>query len=268
MALQEPGLGGAVGLSLFPRCRASQIQAPLGSQRALGQPLPNPLSTARILPLHDPPRLAGNGPRPVYRSFHFCIQLGLGLHHRSFLSPTLGARLISRLFLLLLTGILLVLPACAEENAELLHGTVSWVHDGDTLKVSGIGDVRLLGIDTPERKGSKRDRYLEKQGVPASRQREIYRAAKEYNIHNIKGQRVSLVTEQPPRDKYGRLLAYVYLQDGSMLNRVLLEQGLAVVYKRFSFKMKEDFLKVEEQARHEKRGLWQTLPTHPQEQPE
>lgn len=176
--------------------------------------------------------------------------------------------MISRLFLLLFTCCLLILPACAEEKTELLHGTVSWVHDGDTLKVSGIGDVRLIGIDTPERKNSKRDHYLEKQGIPASRQREIYRAAKEYNIQNVKGQNVSLAPGNPPRDKYGRLLAYVYLEDGSMLNRVLLEKGLAVVYKRFSFKLKEDFLDTEKQARQAKRGLWSALSVYPQEQSE
>lgn len=160
---------------------------------------------------------------------------------------------------------MLVLPACAEETTKTLHGTVIWVHDGDTLEISGIGDVRLIGIDTPERKHSKRDRYLEKQGIPASRQREIYLAAKQYNIEHTKGQNVTLVLDHPHRDSYDRLLAYLYLEDGSLLNQVLLEQGLAVVYRRFTFKFKEEFLAAEERARRDRKGLWRESPAHRQE---
>ncbi len=165
--------------------------------------------------------------------------------------------MITRAFLLCLAGLFLALPACAEQQARMLHGTVTWVYDGDTLEISEVGKVRLIGIDTPERENSQRDWFLEKQGVPADRQRAIYRQAKEYNIRHVKGQLVSLALDSPVRDKYGRLLAYVRLQDGRILNRVLLEEGLAVVYRKFSFKMKEDFLAAEKLARQAGRGLWQ-----------
>ena len=55
---------------------------------------------------------------------------------------------------------------------------------------------------------------------------------------------------------YGRLLAYVYLPDGRLLNRMLLEQGLAAVYRKFTFRMKTDFLTAEQQARQAGIGLW------------
>ena len=165
--------------------------------------------------------------------------------------------MISRIFsLLLILGLILALPACAEEPAAPLQGTVIWIYDGDTLKIDPVGKVRLIGIDTPERENSQRDRYLIKQGISAARQREIYQLAKEFNIKQVKGKEVTLTLDDSPRDRYGRLLAYVRLPDGRLLNRVLLEQGMAVVYRRFSFRLKEDFLTAEAEAKRNKLGLW------------
>lgn len=158
---------------------------------------------------------------------------------------------LSFLFLLLLA-----LPASADDRPANLQGIVTWIHDGDTLEVADIGKVRLIGIDTPERDNSRRDRYLAKQGVTADRQRAIYRAAKAYNIERVKGLQVILTLDQPARDKYGRLLAYVHLPDGQILNQVLIEKGLAVVYRKFSFRLKKDFLMAEDKARQAEVGLW------------
>lgn len=169
----------------------------------------------------------------------------------------LGPRLVLRVaFLLFYLSICLTLPACAEEPVSSLQGTVTWVYDGDTLKVDPIGKVRLIGIDTPEREASQRDRYLTKQGISAARQRQVYQLAKQFNIEHVKGKIVTLALDDPPRDRHGRLLAYVYLPDGQLLNRVLLEQGFAVVYRRFEFRMKEEFLIAEGQAKQSKSGLW------------
>jgi len=158
--------------------------------------------------------------------------------------------------LLLPTLLLLALSARAEEPGPALRGSVTWVHDGDTLEIKPFGRTRLIGIDTPEREDSPRDRFLAQQGVPASRQRAISRAAKTFNIQHVKGQQVTLTLDTPARDKYGRLLAYVYLPDGRLLNALLLEKGLAAVYRKFSFRMKEDFLAAEAAAREARRGLW------------
>ncbi len=166
-------------------------------------------------------------------------------------------RPVFRNFLLLI--LLLVLPACAEDSpsSPALRGTVTWVHDGDTLEIKPLGTVRLVGIDTPERNDSHRDAFLERQGVSAAKQRQIYRAAKQFNIEQVKGKQVTLTLADPPRDRHDRVLAYVLLPDGRLLNRILIENGLAVVYRRFDFHMKEEFLAAEEQARRDKVGLWQ-----------
>lgn len=158
--------------------------------------------------------------------------------------------------LILFLSFVLILSACAEEQLPVLQGTVTWIYDGDTLEIDPLGKVRLIGIDTPEREGSQRDRYLAGKGISAARQRQVYQAAKQFNIRHVKGQRVRLTLGTSPRDRYGRLLAYVYLPDGRLLNRVLIEQGLAVVYRRFEFSLKEEFLLAEDKARQSKAGLW------------
>ena len=165
--------------------------------------------------------------------------------------------MILRALLLALAGLVLALPGGAAEPAEILTGTVSWVHDGDTIDIEKLGRVRLVGIDTPEREDSPRDAFLVRQGVSTARQREIYRQAKAFNIRILEGQLVALSLGDPPRDRHGRLLAYVYLPDGRLLNRMLLEQGLAVVYRRFDFSKKQDFLAAEMRARQAGVGLWE-----------
>lgn len=154
--------------------------------------------------------------------------------------------------------ILLTLAASLPQiaAAEEFSGRVLWVYDGDTLKVSGIGKVRLLGIDTPEHEDSDRDRNFTRLGIAARNLRPAAKAALHYNIDRIKGRNVRLVTDRDVRDRYGRLLAYVYLEDGTLLNRLLLKQGYAIVYRRFDFALKKDFLAAEEEARRDGQGFW------------
>ncbi|MDF1580032.1 MAG: thermonuclease family protein [Desulfuromonadales bacterium] len=149
---------------------------------------------------------------------------------------------------------------CATLHAQPLSGRVSWVYDGDTLKVDGIGKVRLLGIDTPEREDSARDNYYVRQGVTVQRLRAIARLALRRAVALAKGRVVTLTSDGDGRDRYGRLLAYVHLPDGRLLNRLLLEEGLASVYRKFSYRLKDEFLAVEAGARQRGVGLWQRSP--------
>lgn len=163
-------------------------------------------------------------------------------------SRTLPGALTFLLLLLLLTG-----PALAANPA----GRVTWIHDGDTIAVAGFGKVRLLGIDTPERAASARDDHLLRQGVPEPILRRTAGQALAFAISEVKGRTVTLAFDGDRRDRHGRLLAYVTLPDGRLLNRLLLERGLAVVYRRFEFRLKDDFLAAEAQARQHGVGLWQ-----------
>lgn len=137
-----------------------------------------------------------------------------------------------------------------------LSGAVSWVYDGDTLELENLGKVRLLGIDSPEHKDSPRDTYYLRQGVTRKTLRRVAEEAKRYLIGTVKGQRLTLQLDGDERDRHGRLLVYAYLPDGHLLNRVLLEKGLAAVYRKFDFTLKGDFLAAESAARKGRAGLW------------
>ena len=141
--------------------------------------------------------------------------------------------------------------------AEALSGRVKWIYDGDTIEVADIGTVRLLGIDAPEYKPSQRDRYYQRWGIAPATLRRINQEGKAYLIEFVKGESVVLKAEKKKRDRYDRLLAYVYLPDGRLLNRLLLERGYAVVYRRFDFEKKSDFLTTEKLSRNNRQGLWQ-----------
>ncbi|MFO7982380.1 MAG: thermonuclease family protein [Desulfuromonadales bacterium] len=144
----------------------------------------------------------------------------------------------------------------AAEPAELA-GKVVRVYDGDTIKVESVGKVRLIGIDTPEFKASSRDRFYQRQGISPDTLRSTARRARTFNIDHARGKRVRLTLDHQHRDRYDRILAYVYLPDGRLLNRLLLEEGLASVYRRFSFRLKDDFLDTEARARSRGVGMWQ-----------
>ena len=157
----------------------------------------------------------------------------------------------------ILLGFLLFFLLAVSLQAAELTGRVSWIYDGDTLKIEKIGKVRLIGIDTPEYQTSSRDRfYTKKFHIETKKLRKIAQQAKQFNIRNVKGKRVRLELDQTHRDKYDRLLAYVYLPNGEMLNQILLEKGLATVFRRYDFQHKKDFLKIEKKARNSNLGLW------------
>ena len=124
--------------------------------------------------------------------------------------------------------------------------TVSRVVDGDTIEVSpaidGVSDIRLIGVDTPETYGG-----TEPYGEQASA------FAKE----RLSGQRVALEFDVERIDPYDRVLAYVWLPDGTMFNTTLVRQGYAQV-ATFppNVEYTERFLTAQRQAREANRGLW------------
>jgi micrococcal nuclease len=125
------------------------------------------------------------------------------------------------------------------------------VVDGDTLDVD-LRDgrwphtrIRLWGVDTPETK--KPDTPVQHFGPEASR----------FTRELCLGRDLRL--ELLPRDtrgNFGRLLAYVYLPDGRMLNRMLVAEGYAYADPRFDHRYRDEFRALMKQARDAGRGLW------------
>ena len=131
--------------------------------------------------------------------------------------------------------------------------TFTCVHvcDGDTIDIGVAGApknrvrIRLWGVDTPETVHPKKPvQYF---GPEAS----AFTKAVTLN----KKVKIELVPNHT-RGKYGRLLCYVYLPDGTMLNRALIQKGFAYADPRFSHPRKREFLREMKIARTGKIGLW------------
>ncbi|HEY3190875.1 MAG TPA: thermonuclease family protein [Solirubrobacteraceae bacterium] len=126
---------------------------------------------------------------------------------------------------------------------------VTRVVDGDTVHVSVGGrdeTVRYIGIDTPE---------SVKPGTPVQC---FAKAASAANDRLVAGERVSLTLDVEPRDRYGRLLAYVYrARDGTFVNAELVREGYArTLTIPPNVRYAARFAALARQARETQRGLW------------
>ena len=127
---------------------------------------------------------------------------------------------------------------------------VTAVVDGDTVDVDLGGErvrLRLIGINTPETVDPRRP--VECFGREASQK------AKEL----LSGQQVHLEADpsQDDRDRYDRLLRYVWLPDGRLFNLEMVAQGYAFEYTyEMPYKYQAEFARAQEQARAAQRGLW------------
>jgi micrococcal nuclease len=128
-------------------------------------------------------------------------------------------------------------------------GRVVKVVDGDTIHVQ-VGDtrekVRYIGVDTPETKHPAK-------GVQCFGQK-----AADFNAQLVDGERVRLVRDVEERDRYGRLLAYVYrLRDGLFVNAELARLGYAQPLSiPPDVRYAERFAALAREAREQGRGLW------------
>lgn len=142
------------------------------------------------------------------------------------------------------------LPIAAPATGVLPSGVdvvVRRVVDGDTIEVTGGERVRLIGIDTPETKDPNRP--VGCYGQEASR----------FTTSVVPvGTRVRLVGDAEARDRYGRLLAYVYRQaDGLFVNAELLRRGFAQLLTiPPNVAHADEFASIAREARSGSRGLW------------
>lgn len=128
----------------------------------------------------------------------------------------------------------------SQEKAKVLK-----VYDGDTIKVilnKKIEKVRLIGIDCPER---------DEKG---------FWQALNFTKRLVLHKKVIVYYDQEKRDKYGRLLAYVFLENGIFVNEEILKEG----HGKFILippndKYKERLKNAEKTARISKKGIWKKL---------
>ena len=131
---------------------------------------------------------------------------------------------------------------------DAVAAKVQRVSDGDTF-VAVVGGrrerIRVIGVDTPE-------------SVDPNRPDEPYgKEASDFAKHHLDGATVRLAGDAEPRDRYGRMLAYVWLRDGTFWNALLVAEGYAqqltippnVAYAPL-------FRRLVAEARRHDRGLW------------
>ena len=136
--------------------------------------------------------------------------------------------------------------------------TVINIVDGDTFDINisdgqyGHTRIRLLGIDTPETKGSK---------YPAmyyGKEAEAFAAQLALN----KQVTVLLDEVSGTRGKYGRLLAHLKLPDGRLINDELLRNGCAYADLRFKNNRFQRYVNIQQEAITARAGLWQEVDKH------
>lgn len=123
------------------------------------------------------------------------------------------------------------------------------VADGDTLTLEKLGTVRFIGVDTPE----KNHPELPVQFMSKEASVFIKRLCLGKNIRlEYDG------FDEDKRGSYGRILAYLYLEDGTFVQKQLLMKGYAAAYTKYPFdeKKKDHFLAWEQKARQGGVGLW------------
>jgi len=125
------------------------------------------------------------------------------------------------------------------------------VIDGDTINVSTVGRVRLLGIDAPEI-GRGYD-------TSAPFGRESRERLTQLLLHRW----VRLEQEGTALDAYSRHLAYVVTEDGQCVNVTLVREGLARVSARLPLTRLQELQRAEAEAQAFRRGMWGGTPQIP-----
>ena len=151
--------------------------------------------------------------------------------------------------LTILAGCGLSLGACGDERARAPQAAlVVQVVDGDTVVLAGGLKVRVLGIDAPE---------IEKDGCPADF---LAHQAKAALTELTLNRTVGLSYDRLRYDHYGRLLAYLWLSDQTLVNAELVRLGMARVYFIApNLRYREVLLAAQQEAIQAQRGVWQQL---------
>lgn len=147
-------------------------------------------------------------------------------------------------------------PTAYEDLQSVLQTTqpgmyeVVYINDGDTITIRGTNNVeervRFIGIDTPEKDHPSRP--IQCFSYEATR-----------HLEELIGDNDVKLEADPTntnRDRYDRLLRYVYLPDGTLLNAKQIEDGYAFAYTLFPVTKMDEFMRLEQEAREANRGLW------------
>ncbi|MGQ9919822.1 MAG: thermonuclease family protein [Desulfobacca sp.] len=151
--------------------------------------------------------------------------------------------------LLVILWALCLAAGCPAPSGPPATGLVAQVKDGDSIVLSDGREVRYLGIDTLE--------------LTSREPRELTwaRQAKQVNAELVQGVKLRLEYDVERYDQYNRLLAYVRLPDGQLLNVILVRRGLArVLLTPPNLRYRAELIQAQNLAIDQRLGIWQELP--------
>jgi micrococcal nuclease len=123
--------------------------------------------------------------------------------------------------------------------------TVKWVNDGDTIVLTDGKRVRYIGINTPEID------HEEQRAQPFGY------TARTFNQQMVLNRKVRLEFDLERHDRYGRLLAYIFLAEETFLNEQMLQKGYAFfLFHKPNLKYNQRLMKAQQEAMKARKGLW------------
>jgi len=155
-------------------------------------------------------------------------------------------------------------PVPSENSSiDFTNVYVKKVYDGDTFLASNSFKVRLIGVDTPESYESNklsRDSFIS--GIKPAQIIKLGKISHAFTKKMCEHKYVRIEFDSQKKDRYGRILAYVFLPDGKLLNEEILRSGYGLVYLKFPFKdeYRYRFIIAQEYAKSTGAGLWRETP--------
>ena len=164
-------------------------------------------------------------------------------------------RLKNRISVIIIVTSFLFLLLCVGRYAECSElFEVRWVDDGDTIVLKDGRRVRYIGIDSPEVESEH------------SKSEPFGYEAREFNRRLVYQKKVYIEFDIEKYDQYGRLLAYVFLPDGTFINNAIISSGYAYCLPRKpNVKHEKLFLKSQRNAMLSNKGIWQNRYDEPGE---
>jgi micrococcal nuclease len=147
---------------------------------------------------------------------------------------------------IVITVLILILFLWQQTGSADSGYQVKWVADGDTVVLQDGQRVRYIGINAPELASDEHDAepYAE--------------ASKKFNARLVDRKKLRLEFDKERFDQYKRLLAYVFLKDGTFVNAEILSNGYAYfLQSRPNLKYDSILLQSQRSAMSAKRGIWQ-----------
>jgi len=141
--------------------------------------------------------------------------------------------------------ILVIILSFTKYSIAATEYMVKWVNDGDTIVLNNGQRVRYIGINAPEI--DHENQKAEPFGYEA----------RSLNTKLILSHKIRLEFDRERYDQYDRLLAYVFLQDGTFVNAQLVQSGLAYcLFRPANIKFQSIFLKSQQKAMEFRKGIW------------